>query len=154
MDINQQEDEMEGIESMRHRFSLAITDDRGFSLTELMVVIVIIGILALIAIPRFLTVTTRAKMTEAKNMLRQVHVLQEAYYYEYDRYASDLAAIGFEQVLLVTEDGTARYVIAVESASDAAYVATATSIVDFDKDGTFNEWVVGESGVVSQRVPD
>lgn len=140
----------EAIARLRHE----LLDDSGFSLTELMVVIVIIGILALIAIPRFRSVTTRAKMTEAKSMLRQVHVLQEAYYYEYDKYAADLGSIGFEQVRLISEGGTARYEIRVESAGAAEYTATATSTVDFDKDGTFNVWQVNQAGAVSQRTSD
>lgn len=140
-------------EQMRYLRRVSQRED-GFSLTEIMVVIVIIGILALLAIPSFLGVTTRAKMTEAKNMLRQVHVLQEAHYYEFDRYSSDLASIGFEQIRLVSDEGTARYTIAIESAEPASYVATATAVVDFDKDGVFNVWTVNEEGIVEQRVAD
>ena len=69
--------------------------NRGYSLTELLIVLVIVGILALLAIPRFLGVTTRAKMTEAKLALRNVHTLQQAHSFEYDRYATDLAQTGF-----------------------------------------------------------
>lgn len=93
-------------------------------------------------------------MTEAKSMLRQVHVLQSAYFYEHDRYAASLAQIGFEQVDLVLDNGTARYQIAIETADDGAYVATASSVVDFDKDGTLNVWQVTETGAVTQRVSD
>ena len=56
-----------------HNTSRALHPEAGFSLTELLVVLVIIGILALLAIPRFLNVTTKAKTSEAKLMLRNVH---------------------------------------------------------------------------------
>lgn len=48
------------------------TYESGFSLTELMVVLVIIGVLVLLALPRLLPVVTKAKTTEAKLMLKQV----------------------------------------------------------------------------------
>ncbi|MEO1631805.1 MAG: type IV pilin protein [Bacteroidota bacterium] len=133
---------------------LPLREEAGYSLTELLIAIVIIGILALLAIPRFMGVTSRAKMAEAKTMLSTLHAFQQAHYYEMDRYGPSLDAIGFEQVPLLDEGGTARYVIAIEAADRAAYIATATSTVDFDNDGTFNVWEVTESGVITQRVAD
>lgn len=127
---------------------------RAFSLTELLIVIVIVGILALLAIPRFMGVTTRAKMTEAKLALKQVHTLQMAHRYEFDRYSEDLASVGYEPNHLVTEGGSARYVIAVESADVNTFMASATSVVDFDGDGVFNVWEVDETGDIRQRVAD
>ncbi|MDZ4699075.1 MAG: prepilin-type N-terminal cleavage/methylation domain-containing protein [Rhodothermales bacterium] len=129
-------------------------DDAGFSLTELMVVVVIVGILAMLAIPRFLNVTTEAKMTEAKMMLRQVQTLQQAFRYGNDTFTADLAAIGFEQIALQPDGGTARYRIAIEQADAAGFVATATSVVDFDQDGIFNVWAATAAGEIRQRTPD
>lgn len=128
--------------------------EEGFSLTELLIVIVIIGILALLAIPRFMGVTTRAKMTEAKLALKQVHTLQQAHRYEFDRYAEELALVGYEPNPLVTEGGSARYVVAVEEADVNTFLASATSVVDFDGDGVFNVWEVDETGQIRQRVAD
>ena len=131
-----------------------LLSEEGFSLTELMVVLVIIGILALLALPRFTSITTKAKAAEAKQMLSLVHTLQESYRLEYDLYASNLAQTGFEPSLLITDGGTARYAISIEDASPASYIAVATSVVDFDKDGVFNVWQVDESGRISERTPD
>ncbi len=130
------------------------TDQQGFSLTELMVVLVIIGILALLAIPRFTNVATKAKTTEAKTMLKQVHTLQSSYHFEYDMYSESLPNIGFEQVALISDGGTARYLIHIERADAAGYVVVATSVVDFDKDGVFNVWHVDQSGRIVERIPD
>jgi type IV pilus assembly protein PilE len=99
-------------------------------------------------------VTVKAKMTEAKMMLRQVHALEQSYYFEYDRYTQDLAALGFEQTKLVSDGGTARYRIGVESLQDGGFIATATSTVDFDNDGQYNVWQVDQEGVISMREPD
>jgi type IV pilus assembly protein PilE len=137
-----------------HRRRLITKGSPGFSLTELMVVLVIIGILTLLALPRFSTVITRARMVEARTMLSHAHTLQQTYHYEYDRYGESIIAIGFEQSPLVSDGGTGRYVIAVERADMNAYMMTATSIVDFNRNGTFNVWEVDETGVVRERTPD
>jgi type IV pilus assembly protein PilE len=65
-----------------HRRRLITKGSPGFSLTELMVVLVIIGILTLLALPRFSTVITRARMVEARTMLSHAHTLQQTYHYE------------------------------------------------------------------------
>ncbi len=81
----------------------------GFSMTELMVVLVIIGILVLLALPRLRPVVTKAKTTEAKLMLKQVYTLEQSYKFEHDRYSQALPDIGFEQEKLTSEGGQARY---------------------------------------------
>ena len=131
-----------------------VHEEDGFSLTELLVVLVIIGILvAVLALPRFTSVMTKVKTTEAKLMLRQVHALQQAYFFEHDRYTEDLEAIGFEQSLLQSEGGSAYYIIEV-SANSETFSAVATSSVDFDRDGTFNVWEVGPDGIIHETVRD
>lgn len=131
-----------------------IKNTHGFTLTELLVVIVIIGILAALTIPKFLNVTSSAKMTEAKLMLKQVYNLQRAYYLENDLYSNNLEAIGFQQEKVKTEGGTARYKITIARATDAGFYATATAVIDFDKDGTFNVWAIDQTGKLQQVVPD
>ena len=123
-------------------------------MTELMVVLVIIGILTLIALPRFMNMTTKAKTTEAKMMLRTTHALMQSHYFEHDQYTTDLLQIGFEQAPTVENGGNARYVISVESADGAQFIAIATAVVDFDKDGTFNVWEVDQTGIIRERTLD
>src|SRR5205085_945763 len=93
----------------------------GFSLTELMVVLVIIGVLVLLALPKLLPIVTKAKTTEAKLMLKQVYTLEQSYKFEHDRYSNTLGEIGFEQEKLVSQGGQARYQIQVSSASDTNF---------------------------------
>ena len=126
----------------------------GFSLTELMIVLVIIGVLVLLALPRLMPVVTKAKATEAKLQLKQVHTLEQAYKFEHDRYSTSLTEIGFEQEKLVSQGGQARYRVEIVSADEKSYSALATAVVDFNNNGVFNVWTVDESGMIREKVPD
>ncbi len=129
-------------------------EEEGFSLTELLIVLAIIGILVMIAVPLYQNVTTRAKTTEAKTQLSFLHTLQKTYRLEHDTYSTDFASLGFEQESLITEGGRARYKIEITEAGPNSYTATATSIIDFDNDGQLNQWQVTEDGTIEQTVPD
>ena len=126
----------------------------GFSLTELMVALVIIGVLVLLALPRLMPVVTKAKVVEAKLNLKQIYMLEKSYKFEYDRYSKDLNEIGYEQEKLVTESGTARYKIEIQQAEVNSFKAVASSVVDFDNDGNFNVWEVNENGIIKETTPD
>jgi prepilin-type N-terminal cleavage/methylation domain-containing protein len=69
---------------------------RGFTLVELMVVIVIVGILAALAIPRFMGASNRTKATEFKPFLKQIYTLQVAHKADKGEYSADLSQLGFE----------------------------------------------------------
>ncbi len=129
-------------------------NNRGFTLIELMIVIVVIGILATIAVPKFMSVTRKAKEAEAKMVLNQAYSLQEAYNRENDTYAKSLEETGFEQEKLISEGGKARFIISLTQSDDKTFEITATSVVDFDKDGIFSVWVVNQDGKITNKVPD
>ena len=68
---------------------------RGFTLIELLIVVVIIGILTAIAIPKVTSVKEKAYVASMKSDLRLMVSAQEAYFADNNgSYATTLAAIG------------------------------------------------------------
>jgi len=63
-------------------------DRRGFTLIELLVVVVIIGILAAIAIPKFAATKDKAKMASVKSDLRNTMTAEEAYFADYSTFGA------------------------------------------------------------------
>lgn len=126
----------------------------AFSLTELLVVLVIIGILVLLALPNLMPLISRAKSTEAQIHLGHLHTLQKSYFYMYSKYSMDLEEIGFEQEKLVTDGGLANYKIEIEEAGAGYFKAKATAIVDFDGDGVFNVWEIDQDKKLKELTKD
>jgi prepilin-type N-terminal cleavage/methylation domain-containing protein len=76
------------------RFQLSASNKRqGFTLVELAVVIVIIGVLAAFGVPRFLKSVERSKAGEAVSYLSAIRSSQERYQSQNGSYASDLSTL-------------------------------------------------------------
>ena len=126
----------------------------AFSLPELLVVLVIIGILVLIALPNLMPLISRAKAAEVQQQLTFLHTLQRSNFYTYSRYSSSLEELGFEQQKLVSDGGHANYLIEIVEASEHGFRATATAVVDFDGDGIYNVWEIDQDKELKETVKD
>lgn len=125
--------------------------EAGFTLIEILIVIVIIGILAGLATPKLMSAATKAKQVEAKQMLQQLYTLERAYRIENDEYwipenaavanrenPEAFAELGFE----LTRQARYEYSITGEhNRFEARAVAR-----DLDDDETLDEWMINQDG--------
>lgn len=128
----------------------------AYTLTEILVVLVIIGILVFLALPILLPLITKAKSLEAKVQLSHVQSLEQSYFYEHSKYTKDLTELGFVQEKLSTEnkDGRANYLIEIANADNKGFTAKATAVVDFNGNGIFNVWQIDQEKVIKEITPD
>ena len=78
---------------------------KGFTLIELLIVVVIIGILAAIAIPKFANTKSKAYITAMKSDLRNLVSAQESFFSDSARYTTSLVSLGFKASTGVTSPG-------------------------------------------------
>jgi type IV pilus assembly protein PilE len=129
---------------------------KAYTLTEILVVLVIIGILVLLALPNLMPLITKAKTTEAKLQLEHLAKLQQGYFYEHSKYSSDLSELGFIQDKLSSDgkDGKANYKVEIISATNNGFTAKATAVADFDGDGVYNVWQIDQTKTLKEVTPD
>lgn len=68
-----------------------VAEGRGFTLIELLMVLVIIGLLASVLVPRFANSRERAFVASMKSDLRNLASAEEEYFYDYQTYTVTLA---------------------------------------------------------------
>ena len=99
---------------------------KGFTLIELMIVVLIIGIIAAIALPAYQGYTERARRADAKTSLLEVQLAQEKFRANNPTYTTDMTDLGYTGAgNQPSKEG--YYILDIPSAaSAAAYTITAT----------------------------
>lgn len=124
----------------------------GFTLIELMVTVVIIGILASIAFPSYQEFVKRGNRTEGQAFLSEVAARQERYYAQNNEYVTSDSDIGKLNLKGGNKSETEKYVLSLgSSASDGGYTLTATQQFGDSACGNLTLTATGVKGVTGSK---
>ncbi|CDZ95747.1 type IV pilin protein [Pseudomonas saudiphocaensis] len=126
---------------------------KGFTLIELMITVVIIGILASIAYPSYQEFVKRGNRTEGQAFLNEVAARQERYYAQNNEYVTSDADIGKLNLKAGNNKSeTGKYVLSLgSSASDGGYTLTATQQFGDSACGNLTLTATGVKGVTGSK---
>jgi type IV pilus assembly protein PilE len=99
---------------------------RGFTLIELMIVVVIIGIISMIAIPQYSQYVVRGNRAAAQAFMMDISSRQKQYLLDARSYAPDLATLSMTAPTNVTNNYT--LVINADAGPPPSYTITATPV--------------------------
>ena len=116
----------------------ALSKQRGVTLIELMIVIVILAVIASFAYPSYINYVVDAKRTAATSILLQVADRQQQFFMDNKRFANDLTNLGFaNNPLVVADDGRtmanaadseSTYSVALSNVTATTYTVTAAPL--------------------------
>jgi len=114
---------------------------KGFTLIELLIVVVIIGILAAIAIPKFANTKEKAYIAAMKSDLRNLVTAEEAYFADSIRYTTNLGTAfavttGVQSLTIATTaDGWTANVRHTTTTKSCSIYVGSTSLAPANKEG-------------------
>ena len=135
---------------MGHGFCMTLPSTRkrfhGFSLMEVMIVVVMIGILAAIAYPNLEKYLKRASQTEAKTNLSAIYTAQKIYFTLHQSYADDINELDLS---LAQEN---PYKFTIQEASKSTFKAQAEG--NIDDDDALDTWTIDQDKNLFNTIDD
>ncbi|MBX2823934.1 MAG: prepilin-type N-terminal cleavage/methylation domain-containing protein [Gammaproteobacteria bacterium] len=112
----------------REQRGLPECNQRGFTLLEIFITLVIISVLAGLSVPRFLDHTVSARRSDGVSGLTRVLKFQERYFLNNMTYVTDLSELGFDldKGALVSEEG---YYSIVAKACEDSNIARCVNLI-------------------------
>jgi len=141
-------------------FSARWNASAGFTLIEMMIVVVIIALLAAIGYPSYTDFITRSRRQAAQNMLLQVADRQEQFFLDNKRYTASLVELGYAANPIgldpdgqLTAAGAAdrTYLVSVQAAAALSYTLQAVpQLVQAERDTDCATLTLNSAGVRDQ----
>ncbi len=131
--------------------------NKGFTLIELMIVVVIIAVLAALAIPRYMRAATKSKQSEAREVLKQIYTMERAYFIEHETYvlngitASAANPLAYS-VIAIEIMPSARYTYTITMSSPTQFSCVATA--NLDDDVIVDTWTIDQTGILVNNIND
>ena len=124
---------------------------KGFTLIELMVVVVILGILAGIAVPKMFGLSDKSKVSEAPQVLKTYETLQQAYIAEKSQIGT------MTSITFVKPEGSQYFTyseenVAADSKQGVAKATSKVKIGDCQKDAIWGTCVPNSTAEIVRRV--
>lgn len=118
----------------------------GFSMIELMIVLVIIAILAAIALPSYRKYVLRGHRTDATRALQDLSSREENYYFSNNAYTNSLAALNAS-----ANTQSNDYALSIPSASSTDYTVQAQAEGAQTQDAECTQFSLSRSGVQTSQ---
>jgi type IV pilus assembly protein PilA len=137
------------------------TNNKGFTLIELMIVVAIIGILAALAVPMYLDYAVRAQVAEGLNLSAGAKVAVAEYYQDHGVFPADNNTAGLETATNITGEyvtqiqvnNTGAIQVTFGNRANAKIVNAVLSITAVDSNGSV-KWVCsGDATLVDKWLP-
>jgi type IV pilus assembly protein PilE len=118
----------------------------GFTLIEMLIVVVIVGFLAALAVPTYTRYTASSQQATAQAQLAAIRQAEEIYKFQYGSYTNNTA-------LLSNWLGTSGpYTFTITAAAATTFTAQAQG--NIDKDATLDQWTIDQNGTLTNVVND
>ncbi len=120
---------------------------RGLSLMEIMITLVIVAVIAGLAYPRYQKMVSRSKQTEAKTSLQAIYMGQDLYKITNQKYTDNLELLDIQ----IPDESKYRYSV---ETNEKGTTFTAKAVGNIDSDPTLDEWQINEKNQLVNTVND
>ncbi len=113
---------------------------QGFTLVELLVVVLIVGVLSALALPQYTTAIERARASEALTLMEAVQGAAERYRFQHDTWPLDFSELDVSIPFVedsTTERGGKNFSLQIGTTSSTTYYIVATRLKLSDEQGGY-----------------